>query len=326
MTRSPLPIAFAAALLLASCLVSAAQAPKEEDDPWPQRRVTLIVPFAAGSPEDVFGRLLSHYLYGALRQPFEVENRPGSGGVTGVNAVATAQANGYTLLVGSIATHGIGPSLYSTPYDAVRDFEPIGLIVRQPSLLVVHPSLPSSLPELIAHAKANRLSYGSAGVGTPIHLAAELFRQTTGATMTHVPFRHSGEMLDALAAGQIQLAFESIPRTLPYVKEGKVRVIAVTSAERSRTVPDIPAMAQTLPGFEFSEWVGLFAPKGTPKPIVGRLSSEINALLNWSEVQQRFLALGLQGSPMTSEAFAAFAEAERRKWRAVIDAAGIKVD
>ena len=297
---------------------------------WPDKQVNFIVPFSAGGTTDLFGRLLANHMQQKFGKPFIVENRAGAGGNLGAAAVAKAAPDGYTFLVGTVSTHAINPFLYSKlPYDTVKDFQPVSLIARLPNILVVHPSLPANnVAELIAHLKANpdKLSYGSSGAGTSIHLAAELFKIRTGTTMTHVPFRSSGDIMNNLTGGHINLAFDNITLAWPQVQAGRLRALAVSSTERSAIAPDVPTVADTIPGFEATSWHGVFAPAGTPKPIVDKMAAEMKRILELPDVKEKLFELGAVASPMTPEDFAKFIDAERTKWAEVVKASGAKLD
>jgi tripartite-type tricarboxylate transporter receptor subunit TctC len=317
------------AIIGALAIMGALGCPADAQD-WPTKQVNLIVPFSAGGTTDLFGRLLANYMHQKFGQPFIVENRAGAGGNLGAAAVAKAAPDGYTFLVGTVSTHAINPFIYSKlPYDTVKDFQPVSLIARLPNILVVHPSLPANnVAELIAHLKANpeKLSYGSSGTGTSIHLAAELFKIKTGTTMTHVPFRSSGDIMNNLTGGHINLAFDNITLAWPQVKAGRLRALAVSSMERSAIAPDVPTVADTIPGFEATSWHGVFAPAGTPKPIVDKMAAEMKRILDLPEVKDKLFEIGAVASPMTPEEFAKFIDAERAKWQDVVKAAGVKVD
>ena len=246
----------AAAILMAVAIMTGAANAQS----WPDKQVTFIVPFSAGGTTDLFGRLLAQHMQQKFGKPFIVENRAGAGGNIGAAAVAKAAPDGYTFLVGTVSTHAINPFLYAKlPYDTVKDFQPVSLIARLPNILVVHPDMPvKTVPELVAYLKANpdKMSYGSSGVGTSIHLAAELFKIKTGTTMTHVPFRSSGDIMNNLTGGHINLAFDNITLAWTQVKAGRLRALAVTSTQRSAIAPDVPTMADTIPGFEATSWHG----------------------------------------------------------------------
>jgi tripartite-type tricarboxylate transporter receptor subunit TctC len=310
-----------------AALALPAQAEAQE---WPTKQVTLVVPFSAGGTTDLFGRLLAQHLQQKTGQPFIVENRAGAGGNLGAQMVAKAAPDGTTFLVGTVSTHAINPFLYSKlPYDTVKDFQPVSLIARLPNILVVHPDMPvKTVPELIAYLKANpdKMSYGSSGVGTSIHLAAELFKIKTGTTMTHVPFRSSGDIMNNLTGGHINLAFDNITLAWTQVKAGRLRALAVTSTGRSAIAPDVPVMADTIPGFEATSWHGVFAPAGTPTPIVDAMAAEMKRILELPDVKEKLAEIGAIAAPMTPEDFTKFIDGERAKWSEVVKAAGVKVD
>ena len=314
--------AFAALVALAAI----AQA----DEQWPQRQVNVIVPFTAGGTTDLFGRVLAQHMQAKLGQPFIVENKAGAGSNIGLAAAAKAAPDGYTILIGTTSGFAINPFLYGKlPFDSARDFQPVSLIARVPNILVVHPRLPAkTLPELVAYLKANpdKLSYGSSGVGTSQHLGTELLRMKTDTRMTHVPYRSSNEIMNALVGGHIDLALDNITLAWPQVKAGTVRAIAVSTTERSPTAPDVPTLAETLPGFDASAWHGVFLPAGTPRPIVDKLNAEVKRILDLPEVKAKFFEIGAVPSPMTPEQFASFIGAERQKWEEVVKAAGVKLD
>jgi tripartite-type tricarboxylate transporter receptor subunit TctC len=304
--------------------------PAHSQEAWPQRAVTVIVPFSAGGTTDLFARILSQNMHSKFGQPFVVENRAGAGGNIGTGAVAKAPADGYTLLVGTVSTHAINPFLYEKlPYDAERAFQPVSLIARLPNMLVVNLKVPSkSVAELVDYLKKNpgKLSYGSSGAGTSTHLAAELFKIKTGTDITHVPFRSSGEVMTNVAGGHIDLAFDNITLAWPQAKGGTVRALAVTSLERSATAPDVPTVAETLPGFDATSWHGVFAPAGTPRQIVDTLGAEVKRILALPEVSAKLSEIGAVPSPNTPEQFADFIKAERQKWQEVVKISGAKVE
>ena len=317
--------AFVGALAVLGALATSATAQE-----WPAKQVNFIVPFSAGGTTDLFGRLLSQHMQKNFDKPFIVENKPGAGGNIGAGQVAKAAPDGYTFLVGTVSTHAINPFLYSKlPYDTVKDFQPVSLIARLPNILVVHPSLPANnVQELIAHLKANpdKLSYGSSGAGTSIHLAAELFKIKTGTTMTHVPFRSSGDIMNNLTGGHINLAFDNITLAWPQVKAGRLRALAVSSTERSAIAPEVPTVAETIPGFDATSWHGVFAPAGTPKPIVDKMAAEMKRILELPDVKEKLFEIGAVASPMTPDEFVKFIDAERAKWADVVKASGAKLD
>src|SRR5262245_4847832 len=315
---------FASALAL---IMLAFAAPARAQD-WPARQVTLVVPFTAGGTTDMFGRMLAQGLQQKYGTPFIVENRAGAGGNLGAGAVARAAADGYTLLVGTVSTHAINPFVYKNlPYDTERDFQPVSLIARLPNMLVVNPNIPAkTVAELVEHLKKNegKLSYGSSGIGTSTHLASELFQLKTGTKMTHVPYRSSGDVMNALIGGHIDLAFDNITLAWPHAKSGTLRALAVTSTQPSATAPEIPPVAATLPGFEATSWHGLFAPAGTPRPVVDQLAAEVKRIFEQPDVGKTLFEVGAVPSPMTPAEFVEFITAERRKWQDVVRAAGVE--
>ena len=317
------------AIIGALAVISALSVPAGAQS-WPEKQVNFIVPFSAGGTTDLFGRLLANHMQAKFGKPFIVENRAGAGGNLGAAAVAKAAPDGYTFLVGTVSTHAINPFLYSKlPYDTVKDFQPVSLIARLPNILVVHPSLPANnVAELIAHLKANpdKLSYGSSGAGTSIHLAAELFKIKTGTTMTHVPFRSSGDIMNNLTGGHINLAFDNITLAWPQVKAGRLRALAVSSTARSEIAPDVPTVAETIPGFDATSWHGVFAPAGTPKPIVDAMAAEMKRILELPDVKDKLFEIGAIAAPMTPEEFVKFIDGERTKWAEVVKASGAKLD
>lgn len=324
-------------LIFALALALGLAAPAKEQDKqdasktaWPARNVTIIVPFTAGGTADLFARHVANHFQQAFGTAFVVENRAGAGGNLGAAAVAKAAPDGYTLLLGTVSTHAINPYLYSKlPFDAQKDFQPVSLIARLPNMLVVNPKIPAkNVNELIAYLKANpdKLSYGSSGVGTSIHLAAELFKIKTGTQMTHIPYRSSNEIMQNLTGGHIDLAFDNITLAWPQAKSGTLRALAVTSVDRSPSAPEVPTVAETLSGFDATSWHGLFAPAGTPQPIVDKMAAEMKRLLETPDTIAKFTEIGAVPSPMTSDQFTAFITGERAKWAEVVKASGAKVD
>lgn len=294
---------------------------------WPQRPVTIVVPFTAGGTTDLFARIFAQHMQEKYGKPFVVENKSGAGGTVGAASVAKAANDGYTLLVGTASTHAIAPYVYKrTGYDADADFQPISLFATLPNLLVVSPKMPvKSFPDFIAYLKANsgKLSYGSSGVGASNHLPAEMIARMTGTTMAHVPYRSSNDIMNAIAGGHIDLAFDNMTLAWPQSQGGTVRAIAVTSKQRSPTAPDVPAIAETFPGFDIATWHGLFAPAGTPRPIVDRIAADVKAIYDRPEVQAKLKDIGAVASPNTPDAFTAFARAEREKYREIVKEAGL---
>ncbi|HZP76503.1 MAG TPA: tripartite tricarboxylate transporter substrate binding protein [Pseudolabrys sp.] len=316
-------------VLAAALALFAAATCAQAQDKWPARTVTIVVPFGAGGTTDLFGRMLAQALQAKYGTPFIVENRAGAGGNLGAAAVARAKKDGYTLLVGTVSTQAINPFIYTNmPLDAEKDLQPVSLIARLPNILVVNPKLPvKSVAELVAYMKANpgKLTYGSSGVGTSTHLAAELFQIETQTKMVHIPYRSSGEVMNNLMGDHVDLAFDNITLAWPHVQAGALRALAVTSMKRSDIAPDVRTMADTLAGFDATSWHGLFAPAGTPKEIVDTLAAEVKRIFETPEAQKALHEIGAVPSPMTPDEFAAFIGAERKKWQEVVKAAGVKL-
>jgi tripartite-type tricarboxylate transporter receptor subunit TctC len=303
---------------------------------WPNKPVRIVVPFAPGGTTDILARTLAPELSKAFGQSFVVENRGGAGGNIGAEVVAKAPGDGYTLLMGTVGTHGINKSLYSKlPYDPQKDFAPITLVAGVPNVMVMSTKRAqdlgiNSVADFVKHAKANpgRLNMASSGNGTSIHLAGELFKARNGIFMTHIPYRGSGPAMTDLLAGNMDVMFDNLPSAMPHIKAGNLKAFAVTSAVRSEALPDVPTVAEAgkLPGFEASSWFGLLAPAGTPADIVSRLQQETAKALNLPAVKERLLAQGAIPSGNTPAEFAALIDAEIKKWEAVVKASGAKVD
>jgi tripartite-type tricarboxylate transporter receptor subunit TctC len=297
---------------------------------YPNKPVTIIVPFTAGGNTDAFARMVGDELDKALGQRFLVENKPGAGGNLGAAAVANAKPDGYTLGMGTVSTHAINPSLYKKlPFDPDKGFAPVSLIATLPNVLVVNPSINAkSVPELIELLKAEPEvhTYASSGPGTSPHLGAELFATRTGTKMTHVPYKGSGQSIMDVVAGHVDMVFDNIPTAAQQAKAGKVRALAVTSLERAPLLPDVPAMAEYLPGFEATSWHGLFAPGGTPREIVEKVSSEVQRIMKLPHIQERMQAMGATPVGNTPEEFAQHISVERKKWAEVVKASGVSLD
>ena len=312
-----------AALLLVS---AAAQA----QDNWPQRAVTLVVPFGAGGSADLTARILSTHLQTRLGAPFVIDNKGGAGGSIGAGFVAKAPNDGYTLLVGTVSSNAINAALYTRlAYDLDRDFQPVSRLVTFPNLLFVNPKLPArSVTGLIDYLKANpgKVNYGSSGIGTSSHLSVVMFALATGTDMTHIPFRSTGEVVNSMIGGHIDLAIDSMMTTIPHAQSGAVRALAVTTPQRNPSMPDLPTIGETLPGYEATAWQGLFAPAGTPRPIVDRLAAEVKRILELPDVAEALKAVGAEPAALPPDAFAAFTRAERAKWKEMVRISGARVD
>ena len=296
---------------------------------YPTRPVRWVVGFPPGGPTDIVARLMGQWLLERLGQPFIIENRPGAGDNIATQAVANAAPDGYTLLMASHA-NAINATLYQKlSFNFLSDIAPVAGLVRVPNVLEVHPSVPATtVAEFIAYAKANpgKISYASAGNGTSAHLAAELFKAMTGVELLHVPYRGSGPALTDLLAGQVQLMFDSMPSSIEHIKAGKLRALAVTSATRSEALPDVPTIADTVPGYDTNGWFGVGAPKGTPRPIIERLNREINAGLADAKMKTRFAELGASTIAATPAEFATYLGSETDKWAKAVQFSGAKVD
>ena len=298
---------------------------------YPTKPIRIVVPFPAGGATDTLARAAAQKLTEAWGQPVVVDNRPGAGGNIGSELVAKAAPDGYTLEMGTVGTHAINASLYAKmPYDHVKDFAPVILVASVPNVLVVNPAVPAnSVQELIAYAKANpgKLNFASSGSGTSIHLSGELFKVMAGVQMTHIPYKGSAPALQDLIGGQVQLMFDNLPPSLPQIKGGKLRALAVTSTVRAPALPDVPTVAEAgLPGFEASSWFGILAPAGTPPDIIAKLNAEIAKWLASPEAKERMLALGANAAGGSPEDFAKHIAAETVKWQKVVKASGAKVD
>ena len=317
--------------VLALAGVLPAAVARAQSPAWPTRPIRMIVAFAPGGATDVLARLLSARLQTELGQPVVVENRAGAAGIIGTEAVARAAPDGTTLLLGSISTHAMNVPLYGArlSYDPVKDFTPIARVSTGYNLMVVHPGVPAqSVAELIALAKAQpgRLAYGSGGNGTSTHLAGEMFKTAAGVDLLHVPFRSTAPATSALLGGEIQLMFDTSVSALPLVREGRVRLLGVTAPQRMATMPEVPAVAETLPGFEMGTWNGVYAPPGTPPAIVERVDAAVRVALADPELVARFAALGTDTFYAGPAAFDAFLRREIQRWTEVVRAARITMD
>ena len=314
---------------IACCLLAAGGTAAAQT--WPTRPVKLVVPFPPGGPLDTIGRAIAQKLTEAWGQSVIVENKPGAGGNIGADFVAKSAPDGYTVVMGALSTHAVNPSLYAKmPYDAQKDFAPITLVAITPNVLVVNPSLPvHSVKELIAYAKAHpgKLSFGSGSIGSAGHLAGELFKVDTGVDIVHVPYKGAAPAMQALLAGDTQLMFDNLASSLAQVKAGKLRALAVTTAQRSSFAPDLPTMAEAgVPGFDISTWFGLLAPAGTPPFIIEKWNLRVREILSAPEMRDRLAAQGAQASPDTPEEFAQFIATEIAKYARVVKASGARVD
>ena len=295
---------------------------------YPNKPIRLVVTFPTGGAPDILARLFSEKAQ--LGQPIVIDNKPGAGGNIGSDIVAKSAGDGYTLVMGTVGTHSINGALYEKmPYDMVKNFTPISLIASAPNLLVVNNDLPvKTVPELIAYMKANpnKLSFGSPGIGTSVHMSGELFKSMTGTSMTHVPYKGRQFFIPDLIGGSIQLVFDNMPSALPMAKEGKIRAVAQTTAKRSAAAPDIPTVAESLPGFEATTWFAMFAPANTPKPVVDRLNAEIVRVFKLPEVAERLKTLGLDAVLSSSDELGKYQATEIVKWAKVVKESGAKAE
>jgi tripartite-type tricarboxylate transporter receptor subunit TctC len=298
---------------------------------YPTKPVRLVVPFPAGGTTDTIGRLIGQQLSARLGQQFVIDNRPGAAGGIGADIVAKASADGYTILLGTVATHSINPSLYARlPYDAVRDFAPISLLATSPNVLVVNPMLPArSVQELVALAKAKpgALTFASGGNGTTHHLAGELFKGMAGVDMTHVPYKGNAPAITDVIGGQVNVMFDNIGNSLPHIKAGKLRALAVTGPVRSPVLPNAPTLAELgFGGYNITPWFGLFAPAGTPQTIITRLNAAVNAALHDKQVRDLLRSEGIEAQGNSLEQFRAFLQAESVRWSKLVKESGAHID
>ncbi len=315
------------ASVLAVLLGLAAAASAQE---WPAKQVTIVVPFGPGGSADLLARILATHMQAKYNVPFVVENRAGAGGSIGAGYVAKAQPDGYTLLVGTVSSNAINAFLYTKlNFDVDRDFQPVSLLVRFPNLLFVNPKLPvKNVPELISYLKANggKSNYGSSGIGTSSHLSVVMFELATGVKMTHVPFRSTGEVVNNMIGGHIDMAIDSMTTTWPQAQSGSVRALAVSTPARSPVAPDLPTIGETVKGYEATAWQGFFAPAGTPRPIVDKIAAEIKRIWLLPEVDKQLRDVGAEPAPSTPDEFTAYTREQRAKWGAVVKASGVKID
>ncbi len=296
---------------------------------WPSRPLRYIVPFPPGAFNDTLARTIAAELSKTLGQPMVVDNRPGGNSIIGTEAAAKSPPDGYTLF-GAALPFSVIQSLYKTSFDVTKDFAPITLAGISANLLVAHPSFPvNSVKELIEHARRNpgRINYGSSGNGTSVHLSMELFKSMTRTYMLHIPYRGSAPVVADLLAGQVDVMFDNVPNVIGHVRAGKMKALAVTTAQRSALAPDVPTVAEAgVPGYELSVWFGVLAPAGTPRDIVARLNTEIVKVLNSPDVKDRFARQGVEVRTSTPEQFGEFLRSEVGRWAKVVQDANIKAD
>ena len=309
----------AAALGVISCAATA--------QVWPNKTITIIVPFPAGGTTDLISRPIAQKLSEALKVPVIIDNRGGAGGTLGAGLAARAAPDGYTLFVGAVH-HSIATTLYkSLSYSLEKDLAPITVLAYVPHIVVAHPSVPAStIPELIALTKKKPLSYGSAGSGTSHHMAGELFKSMANVQMQHVPYKGGGPMMNDLMGGQIDLAFETAASATQQLKANKIKPLAITSAKRSAAIPNVPTVAETIPGYEVLTWYGLLAPGGTPKVVIARLHDEVAKILRTPEIKQRIADISSEPGGNTPAEFADLIRKETVKWAKVVKDSGATLD
>ncbi|MDF2618665.1 MAG: hypothetical protein K0S00_1324 [Xanthobacteraceae bacterium] len=297
---------------------------------FPTRPITLVIPFPAGGSTDLVGRLIAERMSVELGQPVVVENKGGAGGNLGAAQVAKATPDGYTILMGTVATHALNPALYKKmPYDPVKSFAPISLLAIVPNVLVVNPEFPAkTTEELIALLKANpgKYSYASSGNGTPLHLSGELFKSLAGVDMQHIPYQGAGPALIDVISGQVPIMFDNLPSSSGHIKSGKLRALGVTTAKRAPSFPDLPAIAEVVPGYETYTWNALFAPAGTPPEVVAKLNAAANKALTDPKVQARFNDFSATPVGSTPEELGEHVKKEIAKWAPIVKATGAQLD
>jgi tripartite-type tricarboxylate transporter receptor subunit TctC len=305
-------------------------APTLAQSDFPNKPINLVVPFAAGGSTDLVGRIMAEAMSAQLGQTVLVVNQAGAGGTLGATAVADAEPDGYTILMGTIATHALSASLYATPpFDPVADFEPISLLLTVPNVLMVNPSFPATtVEELIAELKAKPedYAYASSGNGTPLHLSGEVFKSMAGVDMVHVPYQGSGPALVDAISGAVPIIFDNLPSASEHIKAGTLRALAVTTRERSPSFPDLPTIHESgVPGYETNTWNALFAPAGTPPEVIAKLNEAAVASLKDPAVAARLQEVGAVVVGTTPEELGVYVEAEVKRWAPVIEAAGVSI-
>jgi tripartite-type tricarboxylate transporter receptor subunit TctC len=315
-----------------ACLLAAMTMPAfaaEDAQNYPSKPIRLVVPFTPGGSTDILARVIGVKLTEAWGKQVVIDNRPGAGGNIGVDLVAKSPADGYTLVMGHIGTFGVNPTLYpKLPYDPIKDFQPITLVALVPNMLSVNPALPAkSVKELIALAKAKpgTINFGSGGNGSAAHLAGEYFKLMTKTEITHIPYRGTSPAVTDLIAGQIQMIITGVPPTLNFVKTGKLRALAVATSKRLPLLPDLPTISEAgVPGYEATQWYGVLAPAGTPKPIVAKLNAEMAKAIKGPDVREKLAADAAEPVGNSPEEFGAFIKKEIARWAPVIKASGAR--
>jgi len=324
-SRSRHAIALTLVIVAAVCVQSAS------GQSYPSKPVRIVVPFAPGSTIDIIGRIIAPKLTEALGQPVLVDNRPGAGGMVGMDAVAKAPPDGHTLVIGALGPLAMNPALYpKTPFDPVRDFAAVSLLATGPVAIAVHPSVPArNVKELIELAKRQpgKLNFGSPGVGTSPHLTGELLKMLTGTDIVHVPYKGNAEALTDLVSGRVSIVFTGVPPVVPLVKAGRVRLLATTGRQRTVQLPDVPTIVEAgLPGAQVLIWYGVVAPIATPTELVARLNREIVKIMQAPDTREKFSQQGIEPETSTPEQFAQLIREEYARWTKVIRTVGIKLE
>jgi len=296
---------------------------------YPNRPIKVIIPWPPGQATDLAARMVSEKLVPVLGQPLVMDNKPGAGGTIGSEAASKTPADGYTLLAGSSGPISISPNVQKVPYDPLKDFAPICLLAVNPYVLVVNSSVPAkNVPELIALLRANpgKYSFSSSGSGASSHLASVLFNSMANVSAVHVPYKGSSPSVTDLVSGQVAYTIETVPGIISFVKSGRLRALAVSTAKRSTAMPELATIADDLPGYEMSGWIGFMAPAGMPREISGRLSREVRKILEIPEIKERFLALGLEPAGNTPEEYAEFLKRQNDRYASIVKQADLKLD
>jgi tripartite-type tricarboxylate transporter receptor subunit TctC len=296
---------------------------------FPSRPVRFIVPFPPGGATDIIARVLAQKMSEAWAQPVVVENRAGAAGAIGSDAVAKAAPDGYTILMGTTSTHAVNPAINpKLPYNNVTDFAAVTLVATFPNVLVAHPATATSLQELIVALKSHpgKYNFGSSGAGSSTHLTGELFKLMTQTDINHIPYKGTGPLLNDLMAGHVAFAFDQITGVMPFIQAGRMRALGVASAERNAALPDVPAIAELLPGFEATAWVGIFAPARTPAEVTARIQTETKRILALPEVAQRMKEFGAAPVANAPAEFGVFVAKDTEKWRSLVSRAKIKIE
>ncbi|GAB7540748.1 Bug family tripartite tricarboxylate transporter substrate binding protein [Cupriavidus sp. 8B] len=319
------------ALLAVLAATAACVALPVQADTYPSKPIRVVVPFAAGGNTDIVARLIGRDLQKALGQPVVVENRPGASGNIGADIVAKSAPDGYTFLMGTVGTNAINASFYrKMPYDTTKDFTAVAMVASVPNILVVNPAVPAkNVKELTQFVKSEngKATFASSGAGSSIHLSGELYKVMTGTQMVHVPYKGSVLAVTDLMGGQVQIMFDNAPTSLPFVKSGKLKALAVTGTQRMSALPNVPTMEEAgLPGFVTGSWFGLFAPAGTPREIVSKVSDAVMAAMRRPEFREQLVNAGAEPDPKPAAEFQTFALAEKARWEKVVKAAGVSVN